>query len=53
MEVRATTEAPLHTGADTICIGLVEGEKIAHDVADGGAGRVRRGRVGDGGKKSA
>src|SRR5947207_3217499 len=35
MEVRATTEAPLHTGADTICIGLVEGEKIAHDVADG------------------
>src|SRR5204862_7502725 len=35
MGVRATTEAPLHTGGDTICIGLVEGEKIAHDVADG------------------
>src|SRR5437016_5524731 len=35
MEVRATTDAPLHTGADTICVGLVEGEEIPHDVADG------------------
>jgi leucyl aminopeptidase len=35
MEVRATTDAPLQTGADTICVGLVEGERIPHDVADG------------------
>ena len=32
MEVRATTDSPLQTGADTICVGLVEGEGIAHDV---------------------
>jgi leucyl aminopeptidase len=36
MEVAATTEPPLRTGADTVCIGLVEGEGIAHDV-EGGA----------------
>src|SRR5207302_137532 len=28
----ATTDSPLQTGADTICVGLVEGEGIAHDV---------------------
>ncbi len=32
MEVRATTDPPLQTGADTICVGLVEGEGVAHDV---------------------
>src|SRR5436305_528565 len=32
MEVRATTDSPLQTGADTICVGLVDGEGIAHDV---------------------
>jgi leucyl aminopeptidase len=32
MRVRATTEAPLDTGADTIAVGLFEGEAIAHDV---------------------
>jgi leucyl aminopeptidase len=32
MEVEATTAAPLDTGADTIAIGLFEGEKVAHDV---------------------
>src|SRR5437763_2480400 len=35
MEVRATTDSPLRTGADTICVGLVEGEGIAHDTDDG------------------
>ncbi len=36
MRAEATTEAPAETGADTIAIGLFEGEPIAHDV-DGGA----------------
>ena len=35
MEVRATTDAPLDTGADTICVGLIEGERVAVDVPDG------------------
>src|SRR2546430_2001335 len=35
MEVRATTESPLQTGADTICVGRVEGEGVAHDVGGG------------------
>jgi leucyl aminopeptidase len=32
MHVRATTDSPADTGADTIAIGLFEGEGIAHDV---------------------
>jgi leucyl aminopeptidase len=32
MRVRATTVAPPETGADTIAVGVFEGEKIAHDV---------------------
>lgn len=32
MEITATTSAPLETGADTIVVGLVEGEGVAHDV---------------------
>jgi leucyl aminopeptidase len=32
MRVRATTDAPADTGADTIAIGVFEGERIAHDV---------------------
>jgi leucyl aminopeptidase len=32
MRVRSTTEAPPQTGADTIAVGIFEGEKIAHDV---------------------
>jgi leucyl aminopeptidase len=32
MRVRATTEAPPATGADTIAVGIFEGESIAHDV---------------------
>jgi leucyl aminopeptidase len=40
MEVRATTEPPLQTGADTICVGLVEGEGVAHDLEDGALGAL-------------
>jgi leucyl aminopeptidase len=36
MRVRATTDSPAATGADTIAIGLFEGEGVAHDL-DGGA----------------
>jgi len=32
MRVRATTDAPADTGADTIAVGIFEGERIAHDV---------------------
>jgi leucyl aminopeptidase len=32
MRVRSTTEAPPQTGADTIAVGVFEGEPIAHDV---------------------
>jgi leucyl aminopeptidase len=32
MRVRSTTDAPPDTGADTIAVGLFEGERIAHDV---------------------
>ncbi|HSS59657.1 MAG TPA: leucyl aminopeptidase [Solirubrobacteraceae bacterium] len=35
MDVRATTEAPPGTGADTIAVGLFEDERIAHDTPDG------------------
>jgi leucyl aminopeptidase len=35
MDVRATTDGPLDTGADTIAVGLLEGEAVAHDVDDG------------------
>jgi leucyl aminopeptidase len=35
MHVRATTESPAETGADTIAIGLFEDEGIAHDVEGG------------------
>ena len=36
MRVTATTEAAASTAADTIVVGLVEGEGVAHDV-EGGA----------------
>jgi leucyl aminopeptidase len=32
MQVRSTTEAPRDTGADTVAIGVFEGEDIAHDL---------------------
>jgi leucyl aminopeptidase len=35
VHVEATTESPLATAADTIVIGLFDGEPIAHDVPDG------------------
>jgi len=35
MLVQATTDGPLRTGADTIVIGVFEGEDVAHDVGDG------------------
>lgn len=35
MRIAATTEAPLATDADTIAVGVFEGEDVAHDVAGG------------------
>jgi leucyl aminopeptidase len=43
MHVRATTESPADTGADTIAIGLFEGEPIAHDVERSGDAAAGRG----------
>ena len=54
MLVRATTDAPIATGADTIAIGLFEGKAVAHDV-EGGAlqGLVDAGEAKPGFKKLA
>ena len=35
MNVEATTESPLATGADTIVVGVFEGEDVAHDLPGG------------------
>jgi leucyl aminopeptidase len=35
MRIAATTEAPLATDADTIAVGVFDGEDVVHDVADG------------------
>src|SRR3954447_11691862 len=35
MRVTATTEAAASTAADTVVVGLIDGEKIHHDVDDG------------------
>jgi leucyl aminopeptidase len=35
MRIAATTDAPLATSADTIVVGVFDGEDVAHDVADG------------------
>jgi leucyl aminopeptidase len=40
MDVRATTEAPVETGADTIAIGLFEDEGVAHDTPGGALGAL-------------
>ncbi len=40
MEVRATTDAPRDTGADTIVVGVFEGKGIPHDVEDGALGAL-------------
>src|SRR3954471_4256456 len=49
MRVLVTTDAPADTGADTVAIGLFEGEDVAHDL-DGAplqglvdSGEARRG----------
>ena len=35
MRVTATTDSPLETSADTIAVGVFDGEDVAHDVGDG------------------
>ena len=35
MRIQATTEGPLATDADTIAVGVFEGEDVAHDAGDG------------------
>src|SRR5689334_18302826 len=35
MRIAATTDAPLATSADTIAVGVFDGEDVAHDVGDG------------------
>jgi leucyl aminopeptidase len=40
MEIRATTDDPPGTGADTIVVGVFEGKGIPHDVEDGALGAL-------------
>jgi len=40
MHVEATTEAPLATDADTIAVGVCDGERIAHDLPGGVLGAL-------------
>src|SRR5215213_65910 len=40
MLVRATTDSPPETGADTIVVGVFEGKGIPHDVQDGALGAL-------------
>jgi leucyl aminopeptidase len=40
MEVRATTDDPPATGADTIVVGVFDGKGIPHDVEDGALGAL-------------
>ena len=40
MDVRATIEPPGATGADTIAVGVFEGESVAHDLPDGELGAL-------------
>ncbi|MBV9604070.1 MAG: hypothetical protein JO027_03125, partial [Solirubrobacterales bacterium] len=48
MHVEATTDSPLATGADTVVVGVFEGEDVAHDLPGGAlaalldAGEARR-----------
>ncbi|HEX2413176.1 MAG TPA: leucyl aminopeptidase [Solirubrobacteraceae bacterium] len=53
MRVRSTTEAPPATGADTIAIGVFEGERIAHDVDGVLQGLVDSGEARSGPRKVA
>jgi leucyl aminopeptidase len=40
MHVRATTDSPPDTGADTVVVGVFEGKGIPHDVEDGALGAL-------------
>ena len=40
MNAEATTDSPLATGADTVVVGVFDGEKVAHDLPDGGLGAL-------------
>jgi leucyl aminopeptidase len=40
MEIRATTEDPPATGADTIVVGVFDGKGVPHDVDDGALGAL-------------
>jgi leucyl aminopeptidase len=40
VHVEATTDSPLASGADTIVVGVCEGEGIAHDLPDGALGAL-------------
>jgi leucyl aminopeptidase len=40
MRIAATTDGPLATDADTIAVGVFEGEDVAHDVGDGALQRL-------------
>jgi leucyl aminopeptidase len=38
VQVEATTDSPLATGADTVVVGVFDGENVAHDIPDGALG---------------
>src|SRR5689334_8767345 len=40
MEIRSTTQAPPDTGADTVVVGVFDGEGVAHDTDDGALTRL-------------
>ena len=40
MDVRATTDDPPDTGADTIVVGIFDGKGVPHDVSDGALGAL-------------
>ncbi len=40
MHVEATTDSPLATGADTVVVGVFEGEEVAHDLPGGALGAL-------------
>src|SRR5215218_6517592 len=40
MDIRATTDSPLDSGADTIVVGIFDGKGIPHDLDDGALGAL-------------
>src|SRR4051812_9240879 len=40
MEIRATTDSPPDTGADTVVVGLFNGKGVPHDLEDGALGAL-------------